>query len=228
MYFPPKEQYQGRFFHPLMHIAGTEHMAYNGRLAGLDGDSIPFAFASGGYLVESNMGSFKMLGEPSVTSFRASAATAQYGRILAAQMYGEHRPYGYIYGGSGGSYKTFACVENTHGVWDGCVPFIHGSPMSLPNVFTVQAHALRVLDGKFEQIVDALEPGGSGDMYAGLDDEQKAALKEVTLMGMPPRAWFAHERLAFNYTAVLASVIGVAVQRVEVQLRCTCSLQNGA
>jgi hypothetical protein len=212
MYFPPKEQYQGRFFHPVMHIAGDENVAPTGRLAGLDGDSIPFAAACGAYLVESNQGSFKMLGPPDITGFRASAAAAQYGRILAAQMYGDHRPYGYVYGGSGGSYKTFACVENTHGVWDVCVPFIHGSPLSLPNMFTVQAYSLRVLDGKFEQIVDALEPGGSGDMYAGLDEEQRAALKEVTLMGMPPRAWFAHERLAFNYTAVLASVIGVVLQ----------------
>jgi hypothetical protein len=209
MYFPPKEQYQGRFFHPVMHIAGSENVAYTGRLAGLDGDSISFAAESGAYLVESNQGSTTMhTPTPDMSSFRASAATAQYGRILAVQMYGEHRPYGYIYGGSGGSYKTFACVENTHGVWDGCVPFIHGSPASLPNVFTVQAHALRLLDGKFDGIVDALEPGGSGDMYAGLTEEQKAALKEVTLMGMPPRAWFAHERLALNYTAVLASVIG--------------------
>src|SRR6266498_4638420 len=56
MYFPPKEQYQGRFFHPVMHIAGNENVAYTGRLAGLEGDSIAFAAASGGYLVESNMG----------------------------------------------------------------------------------------------------------------------------------------------------------------------------
>jgi hypothetical protein len=207
MYFPPQEQYQGRFFHPLMHIAGNENMAYHGRLAGLDGDSIPFAFASGGYLVESNMGSFKMLGEPSVTSFRASAATAQYGRILAEQMYGEHRPYGYVYGGSGGSYKTFACVENTQGVWDGAVPFIHPCPVAMPNVFSAQAMAFRVLDGKWDQIVDALEPGGSGDMYAGLNDEERSALREITRMGFPPRAWFAHERLSMNYTAVFGSII---------------------
>jgi hypothetical protein len=211
MYFPPKEQYHGRFFHPVMHIAGDENVAYTGRLAGLDGDSIPFAFASGGYLVESNQGSLLMQGQQDIIAFRASAATAQYGRVLAEQMYGPHRPYGYIYGGSGGAYKVFACVENTQGVWEGSVPFIHGSPASLPNVFTVQAHALRVLDGKFDEIVDALEPGGSGDMYTGLNPEQQAALREVTLMGFPPRAWFAHERLAFNYTAVLASVIEVVL-----------------
>jgi hypothetical protein len=208
MYFPPEEQYRGRFFHPLMHIAGEENVAPNGRLGGIDGDSIPFAAASGGYLVESNMGTSEMhSADPSIAAFRASAATAQYSRILAAEMYGSHRPYGYVYGGSGGAFKTFACVENTKGVWDGAVPFIHGSPVSLPNVFTVQAHALRVLEGKFDQIVDAIEPGGSGDMFAGLNAEERQALAEVTRMGMPPRAWFAHERIAYNYTGVFASII---------------------
>ena len=207
MYFPPADRYQGRFFHPLMHIAGEENGATKGRLAGLDGDSIQFASASGGYLVESNMGSKLMLGPGDIIGFRASAAVAQYSRILAAQMYGRHRPYGYVYGGSGGAFKTFAAVENTTGVWDGAVPFIHGSPLSLPNVFTVQAHALRMLRGKFDAIVDAIDAGGSGDMYAGLNPEQSEALREVTRMGMPPRAWFAHERLAFNYTGVLAQII---------------------
>jgi hypothetical protein len=212
IYFPPAEQYQGRFYQPLMHIAGDENAATRGRLAGIDGNSIEFAAASGAYLVESNQGSKLMLGTPDITSFRASAATAQYSRILAAQMYGDHRPFGYAYGGSGGAFKTMACAENTDGVWDGVVPFIHGCPVSLPNTFTVLSHALRVLDGKFEQIADAIEPGGSGDIYAGLNEEQRAALLEVTRMGFPPRAWFAHNELAFSYTAVLASVIGVVFQ----------------
>jgi hypothetical protein len=208
MYFPPKEQYDGRFFHPLMHIAGNENGATQGALAGFLGDSIQFAAASGAYLVESNLGSKLMMGPGDIVGFRASAATAQYGRILAAEMYGDHRAYGYCYGGSGGAYKTLSSVENTRGIWDGCVPFIHGSPVSLPNVFTVQAHALRVLDGKLDQIVDAIEPGGSGDMYAGLNEEEAGALREVTGMGMPPRAWFAHRSLSIGYTGVLASVIG--------------------
>jgi hypothetical protein len=208
MYFPPAEQYKGRFFHPVMHIAGDENVAPTGRLAGLEGDSIDFAIASGAYLVESNQGSKSMHATSvDIEAFRASAATAQYSRILAAEMYGQHRPFGYVFGGSGGSYKTFACVENTQGIWDGAVPFIHPCPVAMPNVFTAQAHAFRLLHGKFDQIVDAIAPGGSGDMYAGLDEEQRAALEEITRMGMPPRAWFAHERLAFNYTGIFASII---------------------
>ena len=206
MYFPPAERYHGRFFHPVMHIAGNENAAL-GRLAGLDGDSIGFAFASGGYLVESNMGSLTMAGPEDVTNWRASAATAKHSRVLAQKMYGGGRPYGYVYGGSGGGFKSIACVEHTKDVWDGAVPFIHGSPLAMPNVFTVQARALRILDGKFDGIVDALEPGGSGDMYAGLNEEQSAALREVTRMGFPPRSWFAHERISVGYTGVLASII---------------------
>jgi hypothetical protein len=206
MYFPPAERYEGRFFHPVMHIAGNENAA-RARLAGMDGDSIGFAFDSGGYLVESNMGSFNMRGPGDITNFRASAAAAEYSRELARKMYGGGRPYGYVYGGSGGGFKSITCVENTNGVWDGAVPFIHGSPVSLPNVFTVQAHAFRILDGKFPGIVDAISPGGGGDMYAGLNEEERAALLEVTRMGFPARAWFAVDRLSVNYTGVLASII---------------------
>jgi hypothetical protein len=205
MYFLPAERYEGRFYHPVMHIAGNENAA-RGRLAGLDGDSIGFAFDSGGYLVESNMGSANMSGPGDITNFRASAATAEYSRQLAIEMYGGGRPYGYVYGGSGGGFKSTACVENTD-VWDGAVPFIHGCPVSIPNVFTVQAHALRILQGKFEGIVDAISPGGSGDMYENLNDEERGALLEVTRMGFPPRAWFAHERLSVNYTGVFASLM---------------------
>lgn len=207
IYLPPADRYEGRFLQPVMHIAGDENVAPRGELAGLGTHAIEFAFASGGYLVESNQGSTLMMGPPDITGFRASAAAAQYSRILAAEMYGDHRPYGYVFGGSGGAYKTMACYENTTDVWDGAVPFIHGSHQSMPNVFTVQAHAFRLLDGVFDQIVDAVEPGG-GDMYDGLDDEQRAALEEVTRMGFPPRSWFAHERVALSYTGVFAAIFG--------------------
>src|SRR3954471_18365434 len=208
MYFPPAEGYEGRFIQPVMHIAGDENVAVTGELAGLGNQAIQFAFDSGGYLVESNQGSTLMMGAPDITGFRASAATAQYSRMLAEEMYGEHRPYGYVSGGSGGAYKTMACYENAPEVWDGAVPFINGCHVSMPNVFTVQAHAFRLLDGVFDQIVDAVEPGG-GDLYAGLGDEQRAGLEEVTRMGFPPRAWFAHDRVALSYTGVFAAIFGI-------------------
>lgn len=200
LYFPPKENYEGRFFQPLQAVSGNENLA---PMALYQANGVGFAIASGGYLVESNQGSKNMFGGDS----SANAAVAIYSRQIANEMYGQQRHYGYVYGGSGGAFKTLGCVENHPGVWDGSVPFVHGSPVAIPHVFTVQAHAMRVLKDKFPQIVDAIEPGGSGDMYAGLNEEEKEALYEVTHMGFPPRAWFNVEKIAFGYTGVFTTLV---------------------
>jgi hypothetical protein len=44
-----------------------------------------------------------------------------------------------------------------------------------------------------------VNPGGSGDIYAGLNAEERAALTEATRMGYPPRAWYNHESLHNGY-----------------------------
>ncbi|HEY1926421.1 MAG TPA: hypothetical protein VGG92_03065 [Caulobacteraceae bacterium] len=200
LYFPPKEAYGGRFFQPLQAVSGSENSAPMSMNQAFGFD---FAIASGGYLVESNQGARNMFGG----SAEANAAVAQYSRTIAVEMYGPHRPYGYVYGGSGGAFKTLGCVENFADVWDGSIPFVHGTPVSIPYFFTVQAHAMRVLGPKFPQIVEALEPGGSGDMYAGLTGEEADALREVTRFGFPPRAWFNFRRIAFGYTGVFTTLV---------------------
>ena len=199
VYLPPNEAYGGRFFQPLQAVSGDENTA---PMSMNQAFGVDFAIASGGYLVESNQGSRDMFGG----SAEANAAVAQYSRTIAAEMYGAHRPYGYVYGGSGGAFKTLGCVETFADVWDGSVPFVHGTPVSIPNFFTVQAHALRILAPKFPQIVEALEPGG-GDAYAGLSEEEADALREVTRFGFPPRAWFNFRRIAFGYTGVFTSLV---------------------
>jgi AraC-like DNA-binding protein len=181
--------------------------------------SVGFAVDSGAYLVESNLGSMGFLptADPAITLWRASAAVAEHSRLLANAYYpdfGPHRPYGYAWGGSGGAFKTIACIESMDGVWNGVVPFIHASPVALPNNFTVQAHALRLLRDDLPAIVDAVEPGGSGDPYAGLDGEERAALEEVTKFGFPPDAWFNYQAISFGYTGVLASLLP-AVQLLD-------------
>ena len=205
LYFPEAKRYQGRFFQPVQPVPGSEHGATEGMTLGY----IEFAVASGAYFVESNLGLRRraLPGEDStIAGFRASAAVATYSRVLAAEMYGEHRPHGYVFGGSGGAYRTMACIENTRGVWDGAVPYIHGTPMSMPSMFSVQAHAMRIVMPKLAQIVDAIEPGGSGDPYSGLDAEERDALAEATRMGFPLRAWFDAERVALQYTTVWAGL----------------------
>ncbi len=202
-YFPPEDRYEGRFFQPIMFMSGTEHAAGSGLLADM-GATIDFAIDSGAYLVESNLGRRNPFpgDDPTVTGYRASAATARYSRVLATEMYGEHRPFGYCFGGSGGGFKTMSCLESTTGVWDGGVPFVIGSPQAMPNVFGVAAHAMRLLRGRFADITDAVEPGGGGDMYAGLSAEQRDALAEVTRLGFPPRAWFAAATIDRSHAAI--------------------------
>ncbi len=125
-------------------------------------------------------------------------------------MYGEHRPYGYAYGGSGGGYRTIGGAENTSGVWDGFVPYVIGSPMAIPNMFTVRMHAQRILRRRFDQIVDAVEPGGSGDPYEGLDPEERDALTEVTRMGFPLRSWFGYRTMGMHAFPVLYGGVAAA------------------
>jgi hypothetical protein len=161
-YFPPKEQYEGRFYQPVSAIAGDENFAELDTRSPIIGALVPiwrakhtligFAAASGAYLVVTNNGSTHATGQSqdpninTVIGYRAGAAAAQYSRVVAAQMYGPHRPYGYIY-------------------------------------------------------------GGSGDMYAGLNDEEAAALREATRMGVPPGTWFAYEQLGYGPLAWLINVL---------------------
>ncbi|MFW9833242.1 MAG: hypothetical protein ACFFEK_04555 [Candidatus Thorarchaeota archaeon] len=213
-YFPTKEKYEGRFFQYIQPISGDERTADTPG-AQSSSYSIGFAIDSGGYLVISNLGRMDMFtgDDPTIVGYRTSAAVAKYSRVLASEMYGEHRPYGYAWGGSGGAFKTISCIENTDGVWDGVVPFIHATPIAIPHNFSVQAHAMRILKDKMSSIIDAVEPGGSGDMYTGLNEEERAALEEVTLMGFPPRAWFHYRMIAFGYTGVLTSLFDQIIKR---------------
>ncbi|HEY6428311.1 MAG TPA: hypothetical protein VIX84_13890 [Acidimicrobiales bacterium] len=189
--FPPEEEYEGRFFqatHQL--LAGEEATARN----------VAFALASGGYSVQTNMGGRDnprsaeqgagVQSDTTIRGYRVNAEAAKFSRVVAADMYGTHRTYGYLYGGSGGAYQTVTSAEMTTSVWDGFVPYVMGSPQSIPNCFTVRVNALRVLKDKWPSIIDAIEPGGSGDPYAGLNDEERVALEEATRTGFPPGAWF--------------------------------------
>jgi hypothetical protein len=208
--FPPEEEYQGRFFqatHQL--LAGEEATPRN----------IAFALASGGYSVQTNMGgrdnprtaeeSAHGQVDTTIRGYRVNAAAAKYSRVVAAEIYGPHRTYGYLYGGSGGAYQTVTSAEMTTGVWDGCVPYVMGSPQSIPNCFTVRVHALRVLKDKWPSIIDAIEPGGSGDPSAGLNDEEREALEEATRTGFPPGAWFNYVPQGGGPLVLVASYVPV-------------------
>ena len=207
-YMPPKAQYQGRFFQHITPVPDSENLAQ--KLPPGQYNKIGFAIASGAYFVETNGGGKFDLGkmdfmkmDPTISAYRANAAAALYSRVVATKMYGDKRPYGYAYGGSGGGFRTIGSIENTHGVWDGVVPYVIGSTMAIPNMFTVRLQALRVLRDKFSQIVDAVEPGGSGDPYAGLNEVETEALREVTRMGFPMQSWFGYKYMGVHGFAAL-------------------------
>ncbi len=205
-YFPEKEQYDGRFFQYVTPVPDNENLAQNPENAD---DKIGFSIDSGAYFVETNGGGAAATAGPafgadaSIGAYRANAASARYSRLIAAEMYGPHRPFGYLYGGSGGGYRTLGSMENTEGVWDGAVPFVLGSPMAAPNVFAVRMHAMRILHDKFPQIIDAMDAGGSGDPYNGLNEEESAALREATRMGFPPNSWFEYDSMGVHAFTLL-------------------------
>ena len=211
IYLPPPEQYEGRFFQHITPVPDSENLAQS---ATGEEDKIGFSIASGAYFLETNgggtSGSPGSSVDPTIAAYRANAAAAQHSRVVAAEMYGEHRPYGYAYGGSGGGFRTIGGAENTTGVWDGFVPYVIGSPMAIPNVFCVRMHAQRILRHRLDEIVDAVEPGGSGDMYEGLDPEESDALAEVTRMGFPPRSWFGHRTMGMHAFPVLYQGVTMA------------------
>jgi hypothetical protein len=205
LYFPPKENYRGRFFQYITPFPDSENLSQG---AFGEENKIGFAITHGSYFIETNGGGridFAKPGsnDPTLGAFRVNAATAQFSRVIANQIYDDKRPYGYAFGGSGGAYRTVGSIENTNGVWDGVVPYVLGSPMAIPNVFTVRMHAMRILKDKFPAIIDALEPGGSGDMYATLNQEEKEALLEVTRMGFPPKSWFGYKKMGIHGFLVL-------------------------
>ena len=209
---PPKEQFHGRFFQYVTPVPDSEYLSQTVQAGD---NNIGFAAASGAYFVETNGGGTSATAgpafnaDPTIGAYRANAAAARYSRVVARQMYGVPRIYGYIYGGSGGGYRTMGSMENTLGVWDGAVPFVLGSPMASPNNFSIRMHAMRLLKDKFPQIVDAMDAGGSGDPYRGLNAEQAAALREATRMGFPPTSWFGYKTMGMGAFSIL---YGMAVQ----------------
>lgn len=211
-YFPDSGQYQGRFFHGPIH-----QLRLTGELASRE--ELEFTFDSGAYLVETNNGGNEscltardcLTGryDPTIRGYRVAAAAAKFSRVLAAQTYGAHRPYGYLYGGSGGAYMTLSSAEHTRGVWDGFVPFVIGNPLAIPGHYTVRIHALRVLRlrNKWPEIMDAVDPGGSGDPYATLNTEEAAALREATRLGFPLRGWWNHATMTGGALSVVGAYI---------------------
>ncbi len=189
--FPEKDRYEGRFYQYMSPFPGPDEELASLPVTGID-DKVGFCLTHGAYYVETNMGSGAAFTntEDNTMTHRSSAAAAEFSRVKAQEVYGyEHRPYGYVYGGSGGGYRTTACIENTN-AFDGAVPYVIGSPYAIPNCQTTRAHAERLVRRKIRQVIDAVDAGGSGDPYKGLTQEEADALRETTSFGYPWKSWF--------------------------------------
>ncbi len=213
-YFPvDKKDFTGRFFQYITPFPDSETAAQ----AYPDAENpIGFSISHGAYFIETNEGGKLDFNAPStkkeasIGAYRVNAACAEFSRHIARLIFGCGRPYGYCYGGSGGAYRTTGGMESTEGVWDGAVPFVLGSPQAIPNVFAVRMNALRILRDKMGDIVDALEPGGSGDPYATLDAEQRQVLHEATSMGFPIKAWYGYKTMdAHGFLVLYRSIVGM-------------------
>jgi hypothetical protein len=182
-YFPPTEQYEGRFYQHLEGgSGGHEHMIA----------AQPWIFRMAfddlkGYLVESNQGHFPNEGMGFANAwelFDASAESAQFAKTIAAEMYGAAPHHGYVWGGSGGGARSISCIENRPDVYDGASPHVIwssplGSSWSPIGLWWLHAR------GQLDEIVDAVEPGGSGDPFATLDVNQREALAALYRFGYP-------------------------------------------
>jgi hypothetical protein len=92
IYLPPQDSYEGRFFQHITPVPDSEHLAQ--RVSG-ERDKFGFSISSGGYFLATNgggaSGSPGSSVDPTIAAYRANAAAAQYSRVVAAEMYGEHR-----------------------------------------------------------------------------------------------------------------------------------------
>lgn len=213
-YFPiEKENFTGRFFQYITPFPDSETSA---QAYPAEVNPIAFSVSHGAYFVETNEGGKLDFNAPStkrdasIGAYRANAACAELSRHIAQLIYGCGRPFGYCYGGSGGAYRTTGSMESTEGVWEGAVPFVLGSPNAIPNVFGVRMNALRVLRDKMADIVDAMEPGGSGNPYATLNAEERQVLREATAMGFPIKSWYGWKYMdAHGFLVLYRSIVAM-------------------
>jgi hypothetical protein len=180
-YFPPGEIYRGRMFQFLSGGAGGDENSLTGSMGMMVGWAFDTVFDQlGGFLVESNQGHFGNEGNTGVSGdlelYGASAETGVYAKIFAREVYGEAPHHSYVWGGSGGGLRSTTCIENRPDVWDGAVPFVIGEASGSSALPLTLAYWWLFCRRRLADIVDATEPGGSGDPFAGLTDDERRAV----------------------------------------------------
>jgi hypothetical protein len=203
-YFPPADAWAGRMLFPVEGgLGGYEDTC--GTVQGLLLDQLGIGFRLGAYIVESNAGHIgveldtRAGRDPSLYGYRAHVESARFSKFLAQQVYGSAPQASYAYGGGGGGMRTQLCLENSD-VFDGAMPYVGiaatmddatfqtaererflktASLATFGSVLNVQ----RLLGEKVRDVIDAVEPGGSGDPFAGLDTHQREELANLYRLG---------------------------------------------
>jgi hypothetical protein len=123
-----------------------------------------------------------------VASHRHEAAATKVAKAYANKLYGNTaKIYSYFWGCSGGGIVSMAAAENVTGVWDGVQVHCTGpSGIATYHSFFWQAHyTMAIPQAKRDAIAAAAVPGGTGDIYAGLNEEEKSVLNEFISAGYP-------------------------------------------
>jgi hypothetical protein len=146
-------------------------------------DPFDNSFGAGAYLVESNQGHLgaSMEGvqhDITIMQGRADVETAKLSHAIAEEVYGARPLRSYCYGGSGGGNFTLWAMERAPDLYDGGVPFMFGG-----SPFALTLNAALLLEPVFDRVVDATNPGGSGNPFDGLDTVQREALAALYRAG---------------------------------------------
>jgi hypothetical protein len=211
MYFPQDERCQGRLIMPLEGAHAGHEDAFAGAMGAMLG-GLPLVVRLGGYMVESNMGHIgddidpKGGDDPTLYGWRAAAEVARLSKHIATQVYGAPPHHSYVWGGSGGGRRSPLCLENAPDAFDGALPFMgggnimpfpatdkvkSGQPIAFACMFNVQ-RLLRDGD-KPGRLVDAMQPGGSGNPFVGLNSHEREELVYLYEQGFP----FGDEHMIF-------------------------------
>jgi hypothetical protein len=142
------------------------------------------AFINGAYSVNWMSASI-----PNATaSHRHEAAATKVAKAYANKLYGNTaKIFSYLWGCSGGGIVAMGAAENVTGVWDGIQPQCMGlTGVSSYHSFHWQAlYTMAISQEKRDAIAAAAAPGGTGDIYAGLNEEEKSVLNEFLSAGYP-------------------------------------------
>jgi hypothetical protein len=203
-YFPTAEHYKGRMFQPLEGAHAGHEDAFAGAMGEMLGGLEMMGHRLGGYMVESNSGHIgddtdpRAGDDPTLYGYRASVEAARFSKHVAAQVYGAGPKYAYVWGGSGGGRRSPLCLEYGADVYAGALPFMGGgnvedhgtksrvrseAPICFGSMFNVQRLLSR--HGKLDGVIDAMQPGGSGNPFNGLTAHEREELANLYRLGYP-------------------------------------------